>query len=108
MHMSETDAFFTHTIVGAPMSVLLGRQAKPARRAGSEGLQIDMTQGRAMLSPAWQSWVIATQACAPVGIPRMRPTRARRWLERHALLIAAAGLFSTTVTVIFWGVSRWL
>jgi hypothetical protein len=106
--MSETDAFFTHTIVGAPMSVLLGRQVRPGRHVVPEGLLVDLTQGQAVLSPAWQSWGITTQACAPVGIPRMRPTRARRWLERHALVIAGTGLFCAMATAIYWGVSLWL
>lgn len=106
--MTETDAFFTHTIVGAPMSVLLGRQAGSGRSAATDGLQIDLAQGKAALSPGWQSWIITTQACTPVGIPRMRPTRRRRWLERYALVIAAAGLLSATATALYWGLSQWL
>lgn len=105
--MSETDAFFTQTIVGAPMSVLLGRQMQPRGRA-SEGLQIDLAAGTHRLSPSWTSWVIATQACAPVGIPRMRPARWRRWLERYALVIAAAGLLSWLATAVYWSLMLWL
>lgn len=106
--MSETDAFFTQTIVGAPMSVLLGRQTKQLGDAACEGLQIDLAQGHSRLSPAWQAWIITTQACAPVGVPRMRPGRRQRWLERHALVIAAVGLLSALATALYWGVSPWL
>ena len=106
--MSETDAFFTQTIVGAPMSVLLGRQSKEAGDAASEGLRIDLAQGNASLSPSWRSWIIISQACAPVGVPRMRPTRLRRWLERHALVIAASGLLSMLITALVWAFSPWL
>jgi len=105
--MSEADAFFTHTIVGAPMSVLLGRQMRPLRDWAGEGLQIDLASGTHGLSPSWRSWVIATHACAPVGIPRMRPTRWRRWLERYALVIAAAGLLSLLATALHWSLTSW-
>jgi hypothetical protein len=105
--MSETDAFFTQTIVGAPMSVLLGRQFSQPVDLGSEGLQIDLASGADMLSPGWRSWIITTQACAPVGIPRMRPTRYRRWLERYALVIAAVGLLSCLITAVYWSLTSW-
>ena len=100
--MSENDAFFTQTIVGAPMSVLLGRQM-PSH--SSEGLQINLASGGNVLSPSWRSWIITTQACAPVGIPRMRPTRYRRWLERYALVIAATGVLSLLITAVYWSLT---
>lgn len=105
--MSETDAFFTQTIVGAPMSVLLGRQMHSANQQASEGLQIDLASGSDVLSPSWRLWIISTQACAPVGIPRMRPTRHRRWLERYALVIAATGLLSWLITALYWSLNPW-
>lgn len=106
--MSETDAFFTHTIVGAPMSVLLGRQMRPPDDRASEGLQVDPAQGDDVLSPSWRAWIVATQACTPVGVPRMRPTAGRRWLERYALVIAGAGLLSLLATALFWGLTPWI
>ena len=107
--MSETDAFFTQTIVGAPMSVLLGRQLRQPGGAAAEGLQVDLTTPEhSALSPNWRAWVITTQACTPVGIPRMRPSRARRWLERYALVIAATGLASALATALYWSLSPWL
>ncbi len=106
--MSETDAFFTQTIVGTPMSVLMGRQMRPSSDRASEGLQIDLAAGTGALSLSWRSWVITTQACAPVGIPRMRPAHWRRWLERYALVIAAAGLLSWLATAVYWSLMLWL
>ena len=105
--MSDADAFFTQTIVGAPMSVLLGRQMHSANHQPSEGLQIDLASADNVLSPGWRSWIITTQACAPVGIPRMRPTRTRRWLERHALVIAATGVLSWLITAVYWSLTPW-
>ncbi len=105
--MSETDAFFTQTIVGAPMSVLLGCQIQAPHGHASEGLQIDLATGTSALSPGWRSWVIVTQACAPVGIPRMRPAGWRRWLERHALALAVMGLLVGLLTAAYWSLTLW-
>lgn len=91
--MTEQDAFFTHTIVGAPQSVLLG----PRLRADAPflaGLAIDPVQGTTRLGPAWQPWAIERLAGASAGVPRPRPGRVRRWLERHALAIAIGGLLA--------------
>jgi len=100
--MSETDAFFTQTIVGAPMSVLLGRELRLSVDRASDGLKIELARGTEVLSPSWRSWIVITQACTPVGVPRMRPTRGRRWLERHALVIAVMGLLSMLASAIHW------
>jgi hypothetical protein len=105
--MSETDAFFTQTIVGAPLSVLLGRQTRPLDDQAIEGLQIGLDGETESLSPSWRSWIITTQACAPVGIPRMRPNRLRRWLERYALVIASLGLLSWLAGGMYWSMMRW-
>ena len=105
--MSETDALFTQTIVGAPLSVLLGRQIQAPRDQASEGLQIDLATGTSALSPSWRSWVIVTQACAPVGIPRMRPVGWRRWLERHALALAVMGLLAGLLSAVHWSLTLW-
>lgn len=105
--MSDPDAFFTQTIVGAPMSVLLGRQLSRSGERESEGLRIDLAAGTNVLSPSWKSWIITTQACAPVGVPRMRPSRWRRWLERYALVIAAAGLLGLLASALHWSLTSW-
>ena len=104
--MTEQDAFFTHTIVGAPLSVLLGRrQAHPAPQ--SEGLQVNPATGHTRLSRIWQEWFVLSHACDPVGQPRMRPGRVRRVLERHALWIALSGALALIGTAVFWGVWLW-
>ncbi len=105
--MDETDAFFTQTIVGAPLTVLLGRRQSPSSLS-ADGLQIDLGSGETRLSRAWQEWVVLSHACDPVGQPRLRPSRWRRRLERHALLIALAGLLALAGSAVFWGVMAWI
>ena len=104
--MDETDAFFTHTIVGAPLSVLLGRrQGLPDSQTA--GLSVEMTGGDNRLSRVWTEWIVLSHACDPVGLPRVRPGRLRRVLERHALWIALLGLLSLFGTAAFWGYPWW-
>lgn len=89
--MDEQDAFFTQAVVGAPFSVLLGRQmSPPALKA--QGIELPVDGGTPRISPAWQPWVIERLASLPAGIPRARPRSPRRWLERHALAIALLGV----------------
>lgn len=90
--MNPQDAYFTHTIVGAPFSVLMGRRAEPGAAEGS-GIEVGAT-GEAQLSPAWQAWAIQRAEDWPAGVPRRRPRGLRRWLERHALGIALLGLLA--------------
>lgn len=92
--MDEQDAFFTQAVVGAPFSMLLGRQLSPdALRA--QGIEVPTTDDSASrLSPTWQPWAIERLASLSPGVPRPRPTGLRRWLERHALGIALFGLAS--------------
>lgn len=93
--MNPQDAYFTHTIVGAPFSVLMGRRAVEDAAEGS-GIEVGPT-GEARLSPAWQAWVIERAGDWPAGVPRRRPRGVRRWLERHALGIALLGLLTLLV-----------
>lgn len=104
--MNDTDAFFTHTIVGAPQSVLLGRRLGQ-RELLAQGLQIHPTTGQQALSRLWQDWVVLNHATDPVGLPRRRPGRLRRLLERHALWLATSGLAALLVSALFWGVRLW-
>lgn len=104
--MDETDAFFTHTIVGAPLSVVMGRR-QAATQVKAMGLSVDPNSGESRLSQVWRDWVILSHACDPVGQPRMRPSKGRAWLERHALWLAALGLLSLLVSLLTWGVVAW-
>lgn len=94
--MDEQDAFFTHGIVGAPFSVLLGRRMG-VDSPQAQGLQLDPADGGTRLSPAWQPWVVERLSEQPAGTPRRRPKSLRRALERHALAIAALGLVALLV-----------
>lgn len=104
--MDSTDAFFTHTIVGAPLSVLLGRRLTAADTP-AQGLHVNLKDGQARLSPLWQEWVLLGHAGDRVGQPRLRPGRLRRLLERHALWLALAGLLALGGTAVFWGLMQW-
>ena len=104
--MDETDAFFTHTIVGAPLTVLLGRRQSIPGTQGT-GVEIGLSSGAGRLSDVWSEWAVLSHACDPVGHPRMRPGPVRRWLERRALLIALAGLLGLAGSAVFWGVQLW-
>lgn len=103
--MSETDAFFTQTIIGAPVSVSLGRQLNLPNNPASEGLQVDLASGTSRLAPGERPWVVSTQpAPVPVETARMR---CKRWLERHALAVAASGLLGWLATAAHWSLSPW-
>ncbi|QHE76623.1 hypothetical protein [Hydrogenophaga sp. PBL-H3] len=104
--MDETDAFFTHTIVGAPFSVLLGRRQGPAS-ASTQGMEVSLAKGDMVLTEGWRSWAMLDHLDPPAGTPRRRPRRVRRWLERHALLIALAGLLMVLGSAVFWTIA-WL
>ncbi|MBA4214278.1 MAG: hypothetical protein C0449_14490 [Polaromonas sp.] len=104
--MDDTDAFFTHTIVGAPLSVLLGRRQNVADPQAA-GLRVDMARGENRLNRIWAEWIVLSHACDPVGRPRIRPGRLRRVLERHALWVALLGWLSLLGTAAFWGYQRW-
>ncbi len=104
--MDETDAFFTQTIVGSPLTVLLGRRLDP-KDAPAQGLAVALSSGQTRLTRFWQDWVILSHACDPVGHPRMRPGKLRRFLERHALGIALLGLLALLGSAISWGLLLW-
>ena len=116
--MTDQDIFFTHTIVGQPMSVELGKpMVSPAHAAksGQVGLMADLGNNRFSLDPAWKEWCLITSAFPPASAPRRRPGAARRWLERYALLLAVAALVlmgsaCSMLAIAFWPAStmRWL
>lgn len=104
--MNEADAFFTHTIVGAPYTVLLGRRLSAVETI-NEGIAVHLPSGNQRLSEAWRDWVVLSHACDPVGQPRLRPSKLRRVLERHASVVAIVGLLSLATATIAWGVLVW-
>ena len=88
--MSETDAFFTQSIVGAPFSIVLGRRLS-AEATRACGIEVPLDGTAVRLGRVWQEQVLLdTPACD--FRPRTLSTGARRWLERHALIVAGAGL----------------
>lgn len=104
--MDQTDAFFTQTVIGAPFTALMGRRRTPGQ-AGTEGLDVHLGTGAPRLTRLWQEWVVLSHACDPVGVPRLRPGRVRRVLERHALWLAALGLVSLLASAAVWGMTLW-
>jgi hypothetical protein len=105
--MKDADAFFTHTIVGAPMSVLLGRRVSHSG-SSKDGVEVKLADGDNQLSPGWREWILSSRAGETVGQPRMRPGRARRVLERHAFWIALLGLAAMAGTAAYWGLTAWI
>lgn len=104
--MNESDAFFTHTIVGAPFSVVLGRRLGP-REIAAAGLQVDLKTGKHQLGEIWQDWLVLDHTTDRPGRPRRHPGHVRMWLERHALWLATFGLASLLLSAGLWGVLAW-
>lgn len=105
--MDDTDAFFTHTIVGAPFSVLMGRRLQ-ASDMYARGMEVDLRTGAHHLSDIWHDWWVMSHACDLPGRPRPRPGSLRLWLERHALWLALLGLTLSLASGIFWMAIQWL
>ena len=53
----------------------------------------------------WRNWALLDHLDTPAGQPRRRPKRLRRWLERHALLIALLGLLMLAGSAVFWAIT---
>ena len=70
--MDEQDAYFTHTIVGAPFSLLMGRRMG-SEAAQAAGVAVEPDTGATRLGPAWQVWAIDRVQDWPAGMPRRRP-----------------------------------
>jgi len=104
--MTETDAFFTHAIVGSPQSLELGRRLT-LEDAKRQGLKVRLDSGDTGLTKAWQDWVVLSRATDPVGRPRTRPGRVRALLERHALVIATLGLVALAAAAVLLGIQSW-
>lgn len=102
--MDKTDQFFTHTIVGAPVSVRLGEKVR-AKVAGAHGLKVNLYSGRYWLTDVWHDWFLLRHDLDKPGTPRFRPGLFRRWLERNALAIALLGLAATLGALLY---AAWL
>ncbi|WP_152682641.1 hypothetical protein [Caenimonas sp. SL110] len=89
--MDPTDLNFTYSIVGPPMSVVLGTRMQP-RDYASTGLSIDMRDSRRIPGRNWMEWVLLRNEGEWVGRVRKRPSAARLWLERHGLVLAVTAL----------------
>ena len=104
--MEDSDAFFTQTIVGAPLTVMMGRRQSPGA-SSREGLAIDLATGESRLTRLWREWLVLSHEGDPAGRTRRRPGRWRRALERHALWIALLGLSSLVASLLVWGLIAW-
>lgn len=104
--MDATDAFFTQTIVGAPLTVMMGRRLH-ANDSSLQGLDIHLPRGEHRLTDMWNDWFVLNHAEDTPGSIRKRPGLLRRKLERHALWLALLGLASLGLTAIYWGVMLW-
>jgi len=105
--MNETDLYFTHTIVGAPQTVMLGvRVTLPA--VSLHGVEVNLSQGHSRVSQAWQDWLVLHQDDPASGSPRTRPGPARRWLQRHSLALALLGLASSSAALGWLAWQFWL
>jgi hypothetical protein len=59
------------------------------------------------LPQVWKDWCLIQGAYPYVGTPRSRPGRFRRWLERHALVIALVGSVFALAATSFSVVLTW-
>lgn len=95
--MDPVDLNFTYSIVGPPMSVVLGKRAS-ARDGSAAGVAVSMKGARPRLSTEWlEWWLLRTAEEWAGGRARRRPGRARLWLERHGLLLASLGVLLLAV-----------
>jgi hypothetical protein len=100
--VSDIDAYFTQSIVGAPFSAALGGRASAAE-ARARGIEVPMDGTAARLHGIWHDDVlIGASAAGP--LLRRLSSGPRRWLERHALLIALLSL--AVLAACGWGALR--
>ena len=76
-------------------------------QANQNGLVVDFETGESRLTQAWRDWWVLSHAGDAAGLPRLRPGRLRRWLERHALWLALLGLVSLAASALIWGAVFW-
>ena len=91
--MADIDAYFTQTIVGAPFSVVLGERASAATVRAGMGVEVPLDGRAARMGDAWKQHMLLGAGHAGPFV-RPLPSPQRLWLERHALVIAGAGMLS--------------
>jgi hypothetical protein len=101
-----TNTFFTETIVGRPVSLMLGRRETLRKRPG-----VDYEPRRGMrLAQFWHhdlennQWRYAAQFGSPV---QARAGAARLFLERHALRLALLALLVLVLAPLLYLASAW-
>ena len=100
--MTDEDIFFTHTVVAQAMSIEMGRPMdRKSAVAESPESQIGFVGGHLSLPQVWKEWCLIQGAYPYAGLPRRRPGHIRRWLERHALILASISLLMLLLTAGF-------
>ena len=105
--MDDTDRYFTHTIVGAPVTLVRGSRKAPPAPLFS-GVAVSGSNGSRRLSDDWRHDVLLRRPGDPwlAGTPRQWPGPARRWIERHALWIGISGWVAVALLATAWLFSR--
>lgn len=108
--MDDTDRYFTHTIVGAPFTLVLGKRAAPPVQAAPvfSGVEVSARDGSRSLSALWRDDVLLRRPGDPwlAGTPRRWPGPRRLWVERHALWLAVSGWLAAAALAVAWLLSR--
>lgn len=104
--MTDADLFFTHTVVGQALSVELGRPLD-SKTMQTQGLEANLASSNFSLSSGWKEWCLIQGAYPYAGLPRRRPGRFRRDLERHALVLAVVGLLMSVTSAGLWAALVW-
>jgi hypothetical protein len=108
--MDDTDRYFTHTIVGAPVTLVLGERATPPAQAAPvfSGVEVSARDGSRSLSAIWREDVVLRRPGDPwqAGTPRRWPGPGRRWVERHALWLGVSGWTAALAVAVTWVLTR--
>lgn len=87
--MDQADVYFTSTIVGSPVTLVLGTPVSgPTATMGA--MTIDLRASQPRFAENWRDWVLLSPQ-APAGQAWRRPGRLRGWLVRHSLWLMVAG-----------------
>ena len=101
----EINAFFSRSIVGGPVSLVLGESVK-TQDLIRIGMEIAPDSFAQRLSKGWFDAMALEHMDAQMGVPRKQPSRFRKWLYRQAPVLALCGLVliaSATALFIYVG-----